>query len=557
MAGENDKISSLFKTKKILLASWLCSDENFYQNRDWIPLFREFFGNLIVFSPRDSYLRDGKEEMNKKFLEIISKEKPDYVLCSLGHEEFYPETLMKIKSVSPNSIIVNFFGDDNCRFDDWSRYYALFFDYILATEKDLSDYKKDGIKDVYFLHGVNTGLLKPLNIEKKFDVTFIGMPIRDRHSYIKYLCKKGIKIRLFGPGWQDYKDLKEIYGDFLSSEDYIKVINQSKINLNFSKNILQKKGKKDTQLKGRILEILSCNAFLLIEYFPDIHLFFKNKYVNKVAFKTKEELLKKINYYLKNKGEREKIAGIFRKEVIKNYDWRNLFRKFFKITLKSKESFKPLPKLNKKISVLSENDMNLGIEEIKEKVRNSDYVCFSKNWNESLDFRNFFQAYSLEKSKKPISCCDYYVFSRNLGDYLWFMSKKAFKTIPKQEFDNLLNINQLMITKDYFLKNFSKFKNAFQGKAIDFIDEDNTVFISIPLIRVEKLKTARYKSMKSAFRMKFVDKLYSLSYKKKLFLNGYVYNLLFFGLTKENFILIHIFNMLFNKNNWRKLKNLF
>ena len=546
--------------KKILLATWNVSNPNFYQNRDWIPILKSIFKQVLIFSPRDYYFRYGKNEMNKKFLEFVAKEKPDYILFSLSYDEFYIDTLLNIKKISPKTKTMHFFGDDNWRYDDWSRYYALFFDYKLTSEKDIFDYKKDKLKNIFFFHGVNIDFFKPLNLEKKYDVSFIGMPIRDRYDYIKFLKNQGIKIKLFGPGWNNYEDLKDIYGGFLNSNDLIQVINQTKINLSFSKTILKEKGKKDKQLKGRILEIPACKAFLLIENFPGLKLFFKTKEINKITFENKKELLKKIKYYLRNDYERERIAEKIYHEVISKYNWYTLFENFFKKLEKQKISKKTketeIIVTNKKIIALSKKDFK-SIKELKSKIKDADYIYFLKDGCENLKYRESLQAYSLEKSKKQISCCDYYVYNKDLGDYLLFMSKKAFKNLSKKDFNKLVKIEQLMVTKKYFLKNIKKFQQAYYNKEIDFINENISVFVSIPLIRTTNLPKIKYEVMEKAFRMKFLDTLYSIFFQKRIFYSKYLFKLFLFSLLPKNkFISKHIIKSLFNKENLEKLKEI-
>jgi len=550
---------NMIKSKKILLASWACNLQDHYQNRDWVPLFKKLFWTLIVFSPRDYYFRFGKDKMNKKFLEKVKKEQPDYILFGLSYDEFYPETLQSIKKISPQTITINFFGDDNWRYDDWSRYYALLFDYIITSEKDNSDYEKDGLKNVSFLHGISPDVFKPKLINKKYDLTFIGMPIRDRYDYLKFLHKNRIKIKIFGRGWDKHPDLKDSMGGFLESDEYVNTINQSKINLSFSKTILQGKGKKDKQLKGRIFEVAACKSFLLVEDFPQLRDFFKNS--QDITFKTKEELLEKVKYYLKNETERNKLSEKLYKQVIKNYTWEAQFRDFFKqiskVKIKKKKDIeKFLMESNKKIATISEKEAILGKEEIKKLLKNSKYIILRKGRVKESGYRNFFQAYSLEKSRKQISCCDYYLNSKNLGNYMLFMTKKAFKNIARDDFYSFLDINQLMIEKEYFIKNLEKFKEIFISRDINLLNEKNTIFVSIPLVQINRTLVGDKQNIESSFRSLFLDNLYSLAYQKKLLFSLYPY-ILIFSSVKEPFIIRQISHAMFNKENWEKLKNRF
>ena len=237
--------------------------------------------------------------------------------------------------------------------------------------------------------------------------------------------------------------------------------------------------------------------------------------------------MQKIKYYLKNEKEREKLTERFYKKVVREYDCEYRLKESFKeiIRISKKSLPRKLPEINNKVICLSKDDLNLSFEKIKD----YDNLCFKEGKSENLPYRNYLQSYSLEKSKKPISCCDYYVYSKSLGDYMLFMSKRAFKNLERDDFFKLLDINQLMVKKNYFLKNFKEFRNIFYKKKIDFIDKNNTVFVSIPLIRIKNLNLRDYNILKEAFRMKFLDNLFSVFYQKKIF-NSYPYKLFAFGL---------------------------
>jgi hypothetical protein len=541
----------IFEDKKIMLASWGCSLKDHYQCRDWIPVLKKLFGKVSVFSPRDYYLRYGKENMNDRFLKIIKKESPDYLLFGLSYDEFCPETLASISQISPKAIKIGFFGDDNWRYDDWSRYYALFFDYIITSEKDNSDYLKDGIKNVSFLHGINPDVLKPMNIEKKYDVGFLGMPIRDRYDYISYLNKNGINVKVWGRDWDKYDDLKGNCGGILSSDEYVKVINQSKVNLSFSKTLLEGKGKKDRQLKGRIFEVGACKSFMLVEQFPQSEEFYKG--FSRISFDSKDELLRKVRYYLGNEEERNKISEDLYKQTIKNYTWEAQFRKFFSALNKKRKGI--LLTENKRILAITKKEIRLPNDKIVDLAEGYDYIVLKEKNSKESNYRNFFQAYSLEKSKKPISCCDYYGYSENLGNYILFMAKRAFKTLKYEDFVPMVHLSQLMTTKEYFIKNIERFKRAFRDKRVEMIAENNTIFVSIPLVRIESPKV-NSKMPKDALRFIFMDKLYSLAYQKNILFSLYPYKLIIKSITNP-FILNNIYKNLINKENWEKLKNRF
>ncbi|MBI2630282.1 glycosyltransferase [Candidatus Pacearchaeota archaeon] len=547
-------MNKLLKTKKAMVIASDCEDkrdQEFAYKNFFLPM-QKIFQEVVPFDLRKRYFIYGKRKMNQDLLKTIEKVKPDYILFSMSYDEVFFKTLETIRKKYPNTALLQWFGDDTWRFDDWSRHIVLFFDYILSSEKNEHDYKKDGINTAHFLNGANQDVFKPMDTEKKYDVTFVGGAIRDRPDFSRFLKQNNINIRVFGMGWEKYPDLKDIYGGYKSTEECVEIMNQTKINLSYSKTPIPEKV--DTHVKAKIFEVPACKSFLLMEHFPRVEELFKNS--SKLTFKTKEELLEKVRYYLSHEKEREKLTLELYKETMKKFLWDRQFENVFSQISKKKVYHKPLPKIKKKIICISEQDFS-SEEQLKQKASNSDYVYFNKGEYQNSPRRVFFQAYSLEKSKKQISCCDYYIHSKSVGDYMLFTAKKAYRSITREAFNSLVNINELMVTKKYFLENYDKFKSVFNGSQVNFIDDNNTIFVSIPLVRISQLNTADYNSMKKAFRMKFLDRLFYLSSQKKIFFSKYPYKLLLFGILGRFFIIKHLYSSIITKENFLKIKMLF
>ena len=89
---------------------------------------------------------------------------------------------------------------------------------------------------------------------------------------------------------------KEVY-----LQDQAVVLNAAKISLNILR--IQNKGSHNM----RTFEVPACGTFVLSERSPEIEEFFK-KDEEIVFFSTPQELKDKALYYLKHRGERERIA---------------------------------------------------------------------------------------------------------------------------------------------------------------------------------------------------------------------------------------------------------
>ena len=206
--------------------------------------------------------------MNQMFLNFIEKEKPNCIFMWIKCDEFFLDTFLKIREISPKTQVILSFGDDEITFERFSRYLVLFLDYgLISQKKYLLQYHKDGIKNVFFVAGFDTNLFRPLNVKKKYDVTFIGAPkgkASGRYELIKFLKENNVKIKLFGWNWEKYPEFEEIYGGPLESNKMIEILNQSKINLCFSKA-----GDGTLQVTGKVFEAGACKTFILTEYCKD------------------------------------------------------------------------------------------------------------------------------------------------------------------------------------------------------------------------------------------------------------------------------------------------
>lgn len=530
--------------KKIIFAPWAAENKNYYSYQTWYKPLKKIFNRMIVFDPQKELLSNGKEEMNRKFIELIKKEKPDYIFLWLIGEEFFLETLLKIKEISPKTKLINYCCDEDTLFENYTYYYSLFIDYFLVTDKEhIQDYEN---KPFLFL-ATDTETFKPMNLNKIYDVTFVGTPKVDRAEYVRYLLQNGISVRLFGFGWEDYPEFKDIYGGAIESEEYNKIINQSKINLCFTKNYHRAK-----HINQRPFEIAASKSFFLMEASPGYSDFFKEG-EDVVTFKDKEELLQKVEYYLNNKKEKNKIADKVYKKIRKSFSGYANLSRFFK----SIESDKKLNNHREiffsepsRVYSLPAELLRSSHKTLKDILRGYDYVVFENKSSISLNHRLSLQYFSLKHTGKPISCCNYYLYSRLLGNYLLLNANTAHNLLSEEDFSKFVDLGQLMVEKDFFLNNLKNFNNFLNRQAIGILTDKNTAFVSIPLVRLKKDRIPFFKNMTDYAAMLFVTQLKVLKNKHRLFRNLYPLKLLMYSLFKEPLILKYLIEK-------AKLKNIF
>lgn len=556
-----NEAKGLLKKRTALCSLWNCEDKKNWPYQLGYLVYKDLFKEVFLFDPKMERLKYGSKIMKERLFDIIIDKNPDYIFLLLEANDIGLDTLEKIKNVSPKTKTIAIFGDDDIHFETRSRYYALFLDYCISCPiKYAESYKKDGLKNaIPFPGGVNTKNFRPMNLNKKYDVVCIGQPYSYRVEIIRFLIKNGIKVNIWGHGWGKYPEFEKIYGGPLDHEEIVKVVNQTRIYLGFCKNRLG-----ESHNTGKFFESSACGTFCLVDEFPEYNEYLKiNKEI--VMFRDNKDLLEKIKYYLKNESKRENIAQRAYKKVIKNHSYHTIYTEIFQriLTTEKNLSRKDISKLSKRFIELSNEDMALDYSILDKRLKDYSYVCFSNGKSVSHRYKNILQAYSLEKTGKDISCCDYFVFSPGLGSYLKSDIFRASLNIERNGFNELLNINQIMARKDYFIKYLSDFKKFYEKGEINIIDKDNVAFIEIPLVQISRLNKNSsgllYKldlnSLENSFQLKFMFKLYSLLYQKKLLFNKYPYKLILEAILKGDvFILKYLLNSVLKREKRLKMK---
>jgi spore maturation protein CgeB len=125
----------------------------------------------------------------------------------------------------------------------------------------------------------------------------VGHSYSYRAEYIRFLKENGINVKWFGP----HSDLGSI-----DENKTLDVINRSKIVLNFSRS---SQGD-STQMKVRLFESTGCGAFTLTEETDYLDQYFEiDKEIATFKLGSKENLLDKVLFYLKDQNRRETIAN--------------------------------------------------------------------------------------------------------------------------------------------------------------------------------------------------------------------------------------------------------
>ena len=329
----------------------------------FLPAIKKYTSDVYEFWLEENGYPEDKEGLQRKIIEFCDKSKPDYVFFILMKDEVKISTLEELKKRYKT---INFFCDDQWRFENFSKYVAPTLSYALTVDKfSMDKYRKIGCNSVHTQWG--TFNYKQADTEKKyeFDISFVGGKNSVREWYIDQLKQCGIHVECFGSGWANGR---------VSEERMCEIFKNSRINLNLSNSIPRdylyhdlikqklilksfksvfkinrpkkymkavlgplleiqklKSGEKSVeQLKARNYEIAGCGGFQLSQYALELEDYFDiGKEI--AIFTNISELEKQVRYYLEEENKREEISyrGYLRAQEY-SYD-KIIFRAFEEI----------------------------------------------------------------------------------------------------------------------------------------------------------------------------------------------------------------------------------
>lgn len=274
--------------------------------------------NVLLFDFMDELKHEGKKAMNEKLRLFIRIEKPDVTLFCLFENEIDVYTVTELRDQTKTVV---YFFDDPWR-QSFARHWIKHFDYFTTSDYYMyKQYESEGIKKViYTPFGFNQTLYVKKDLDKTYDVSFVGGFSPLRKWIIDLLAKEGVKVNVFGRGWGP--GVK-----WLSMDEMVDTFNQSKINLNLSNgtskdtsmllhsfrslkavkhNLLNKKIKE--QVKGRHFEINACGGFQLSYFIPGLNLFYEiDKEI--AVYEDVYNLPAEIKFFLNNNDLRTDIAN--------------------------------------------------------------------------------------------------------------------------------------------------------------------------------------------------------------------------------------------------------
>lgn len=284
----------------------------------------------IYYQDSKSWHTIDKQRFNQQLVEKVrqcqEKNHIDIFFSYLSGRWVYPETIKKIGELG--IITINISLDDKMKF--WgskepgglsgNAEIAKYFDVCITcqSKEDVGKYIYSGANPLFLPPAGNPDTFNQLEISRTTPVSFIGQCYGVRPKMINFIGQHGIQVETYGLGWPDGpippSKMNEIY-------------NRSLINLGFG---YIGDSYPLTGLKGRDFEIPLAGNLYLTSYNPDLEDTFKiGSEID--CYQDKEDLLKKIRYYIENPEIARRIGKSGRDRCLKDHTWKKRYEEVLEI----------------------------------------------------------------------------------------------------------------------------------------------------------------------------------------------------------------------------------
>ena len=260
------------------------------------------------------------DKLNQDLIHLAKATKPKLVFVFRG-SHLRPETIDEIKKSVPGIKVFGYNNDDPFSGRQPRYYWRHFIESLPVYDRALA-FRNHNVTDYIDAGAKKADLFrawfiperhKPVELSEKdkakygCDVTFVGHYEADgREKTLIKVIEGGVDFKLFGPEWDAVIEanpamhkLRPVYP--VQGPEYNKALNAAKIALCFLSKI-----NRDTYTI-RCFEVPAIGTLLLSEYSDDLATLFKPG-VEADYFKSPEECLDKVRFYLKNEDIRKKVA---------------------------------------------------------------------------------------------------------------------------------------------------------------------------------------------------------------------------------------------------------
>lgn len=335
---------TLFEDKKSFIKTGITEDEIIdnrpkllfakieaptYSSDAMIQAFGKVGYNVIQFDWQRVRFTEGLHGMRDRLLIKAQMEEPEVIFLHLQNEAAADTDF--IFELRKYGFIVNYTFDVRSKKEtQWMYDLAPHIGLTLfACMEDVNECRESGINNVALMQSsCNMDWYRKLPVQKSENklISFIGNNnvgtnlnfelAKERQSMIKFLSQNyPISFTAYGLG-QD--------GKMVNPQEEINIYNYSAI------AISQNNFDRELYTSDRLWRIMACGCFCLTKYFKGIETIFERG-VHLDWWADLHELKEKIDYYLENDEERNKIAETGATAVRSRYTWVNRFEQMNKL----------------------------------------------------------------------------------------------------------------------------------------------------------------------------------------------------------------------------------
>lgn len=238
------------------------------------------------------------------------------------------------------------------------------FFFTIQRGEFFEELKSIGVTNCYYLPlGCDPQVHKKVTLTEgergkyQSDISFVGAGYYNRKNSLSQLIDFDLKV--WGTEWDLNSPLGKCIqdeGKRIEPDDYNKIFNSSKINLNLhSSTYHQGVNPFGDFVNPRTFEIASAGGFQIVDYRSELSKFFKPE-EELVCYRDIDELREKIKYYLNYPDKRERIARKSQERAVQEHTYENRMKEMIAFMIESapQNFLKDSKKENKAVQTLLE-----------------------------------------------------------------------------------------------------------------------------------------------------------------------------------------------------------
>jgi len=283
------------------------------------------FRNAMKLVFDDYYEYETKSGCAKNLYDYYKRISPDFVFIQLQQTGVLTKEIAK--DIQQNSKLIIWNGDKRSIYPPFMEDVAEYCHCVThSNEDDVNYIQSKGACSSFLQIGFDDAIFKQKNLPKTNDIVFMGNHYENTFPLSEYRYNILLKLyRTFNRGISIYgARYKHSLGIISNQLHETNIYNSHKIGLNINHF--------DTGrfTSDRILRIMGSGLFCISQYYENIEKDFDTT-KHLVVYRTDDELIDKICYYLKNDTEREEIAKNGQEYVQQNFSFLSMAKNIKKL----------------------------------------------------------------------------------------------------------------------------------------------------------------------------------------------------------------------------------